>query len=111
MCSVKNMGGNMAEKCDVCDVQHAHHSEDFKKSLKNRMNRIEGQIRGINRMIQEDVYCDDILNQIAAVQSALVAAGEVLLDAHIKSCIVENIQAGKLAAVDELMLTIKKLIR
>jgi CsoR family transcriptional regulator, copper-sensing transcriptional repressor len=101
----------MAEKCDVCDVRHAHHSEDFKKGLKNRMSRIEGQVRGINRMIQEDVYCDDILNQIAAVQSALVAAGEVLLDAHIKSCIVENVQQGKLEAVDELMATIKKLIR
>lgn len=101
----------MTEKCDVCDVRHAHHSEEFKKGLRNRMNRIEGQIRGINRMIQEDVYCDDILNQIAAVQSALVAAGEILLDAHIKSCIVENIQEGKLTAVDELMATIKKLIR
>lgn len=75
------------------------------------MNRIEGQIRGINRMIQEDVYCDNILNQIAAVQSALVSAGEVLLDAHIKSCIVEQIQDGKLEAIDELMQTIKKLIR
>jgi len=101
----------MTEKCDGCSVQHAHHSAEFKKSLKNRMNRIEGQIRGINRMIQEDVYCDDILNQIAAVQSALVSAGEVLLDAHIKSCIVENVQQGKLEAVDELMITIKKLIR
>lgn len=101
----------MAEHCNVCEVRHAHHSNEFKKGMKNRMNRIEGQIRGINRLIQEDVYCDDILNQIAAVQSALVSAGEVLLDAHIKSCIVENIQAGRLEAVDELMLTIKKLIR
>jgi DNA-binding FrmR family transcriptional regulator len=101
----------MVQKCQICEVKHAHHSEEFKKGMKNRLNRIEGQIRGINRMIQEDVYCDDILNQIAAVQSALVAAGEVLLDAHIKSCIVDQIQDGKLDAVDELMITIKKLIR
>ncbi|HPR17888.1 MAG TPA: metal-sensitive transcriptional regulator [Candidatus Cloacimonadota bacterium] len=101
----------MTEKCDVCTVRHAHHSADFKDGMKNRMSRIEGQIRGISRMIQEDVYCDDILNQIAAVQNALVSAGEVLLDAHIKSCIVENIQAGRLEAVDELMVTIKRLIR
>lgn len=101
----------MEEKCEVCNVRHAHHSDVFKKDLKNRMNRIEGQIRGINRMIQEDVYCDDILNQIAAVQSALISAGEVLLDAHIKSCIVEQIREGKIEAVDELMQTIKKLIR
>ena len=52
-----------------CHVNTSHHSEEFKKSMKNRLNRIEGQIRGINRMIQEDVYCDDILNQMAAVQS------------------------------------------
>ncbi|MDO9576700.1 MAG: metal-sensitive transcriptional regulator [Candidatus Cloacimonadales bacterium] len=101
----------MAENCEVCSTRHAHHSDKFKNDLKNRMNRIEGQIRGINRMIQEDVYCDNILNQIAAVQSALVSAGEVLLDAHIKSCIVEQIQDGKLEAIDELMQTIKKLIR
>jgi len=101
----------MVQKCEVNQMQHAHHSEEFKKGMKNRMNRIEGQIRGINRMIQEDVYCDEILNQIAAVQSALISSGEVLLDAHIKSCIVENIQAGKLEAVDELMVTIKRLIR
>lgn len=101
----------MENKCEVCEVRHAHHSDEFKKGMKNRMNRIEGQIRGINRMIQEDVYCDDILNQIAAVQRALISAGEVLLDAHIKSCIVEQIQDGKLEAVNELMETIKKLIR
>lgn len=101
----------MTDNCVVCEVRHAHHSAEFKKDMKNRLNRIEGQIRGINRMIQEDVYCDDILNQIAAVQSALVSAGEALLEAHIKSCIVENIKAGKLDAVDELMVTIKRLIR
>ena len=101
----------MTDNCEVCEVRHAHHSDEFKTGMKNRLNRIEGQIRGINRMIQRDVYCDEILNQIAAVQSALVSVGEALLDAHIKSCIVENIQAGKLEAVDELMVTIKKLIR
>jgi len=79
--------------------------------MKNRLNRIEGQIRGINRMIQEDIYCDDILNQMAAIQSALVSAGEVLLEAHIKSCIVEQIRDGKVESVDELMRTIKKMIR
>jgi len=79
--------------------------------MKNRLNRIEGQVRGINRMIQEDIYCDDILNQMAAVQSALISAGEILLEAHLKSCIVEQIKQGKVEAVDELMQTIKKMIR
>ncbi len=108
---VYDKGGEMTDDCEVCDVRHAHHSDQFKNDMKNRLSRIEGQVRGINRMIQEDVYCDDILNQIAAVQNALISAGEMLLDAHIKSCIVENIQSGKLEVVDELMVTIKKLIR
>jgi CsoR family transcriptional regulator, copper-sensing transcriptional repressor len=95
----------------ACHIHTAHHSEEFKKDMKNRLNRIEGQIRGINRMIQQDVYCDNILNQMAAIQSALVSAGEVLLEAHIKSCIVEQIQNGEVEAVDELMKTIRKLIR
>ncbi len=94
-----------------CHINTSHHSEEFKGLMKNRLNRIEGQIRGINRMIQEDVYCDDILNQMAAVQSALISAGEKLLDAHIKSCVVEQIQDGRLEVLDELMTTIRKLIR
>jgi DNA-binding FrmR family transcriptional regulator len=101
----------MEDHCKVCHVRKAHHDETFKKDMKNRLNRIEGQIRGINRMIQEDVYCDDILNQMTAIQSALISAGEVLLEAHIKSCIVDQIQEGKIEAVDELMQTIKKMIR
>jgi len=101
----------MKDDCKVCDIRKAHHDDGFKNGMKNRLNRIEGQIRGINRMIQEDVYCDDILNQMTAIQSALVSAGEVLLEAHIKSCIVEQIQDGKVDAVDELMQTIKKMIR
>ena len=94
-----------------CHINTSHHSEEFKSLMKNRLNRIEGQIRGINRMIQEDVYCDDILNQMAAVQSALISAGEKLLDAHIKSCVVEQIQDGQLEVLDELMTTIRRLIR
>ena len=94
-----------------CHIDTSHHSEEFKNSMKNRLNRIEGQIRGINRMIQEDVYCDDILNQMAAVQSALISAGEKLLDAHIKSCVVEQIKDGRVEVLDELMTTIRRLIR
>ena len=100
----------MVEKSH-CHINTSHHSDEFKGLMKNRLNRIEGQIRGINRMIQEDVYCDDILNQMAAVQSALISAGEKLLDAHIKSCVVEQIQDGRLEVLDELMTTIRRLIR
>lgn len=76
-----------------------------------RLNRIEGQVRGIKRMIEEDTYCDDVLNQIAAVQSALNSVGRLLLESHMKSCVVERIEEGEIEVVDELLVTIKKLIK
>lgn len=94
-----------------CHVGKAHYSDEFKKSIQNRLSRIEGQIRGINRMIQENIYCDDVLNQLAAAQSALISVGERLLDSHIKNCVVEQIQDGRVEVVDELMISIKKMIR
>jgi DNA-binding FrmR family transcriptional regulator len=62
-------------------------------------------------MVQEDVYCDDILNQIAAVQSALKSVGKMLLEAHVQSCVVEQIQEGKTEVVKELMRTVSKLMK
>ena len=101
----------MNERCEHCNIRHAHHSEEAKNDFKNRLNRIEGQIRGINRMIGEDVYCDDILNQISAVQSALTSVSKLLLEAHMKSCVVEQIQEGKTEVIEEVMITINKLMR
>ena len=101
----------MNERCEHCNIRHAHHSEEAKKDFKNRLNRIEGQIRGVNRMIGEDVYCDDILNQISAVQSALTSVSKLLLEAHMKSCVVEQIQEGKTEVIEEVMITINKLMR
>ncbi len=89
----------------------SHHSEKLKQNLTARLNRIEGQIRGIKGMIEKDVYCDDVLNQIAAVQSALNAVGKLLLEGHLKSCVVERIQQGDHEVLDELMKTVNKLIR
>ncbi len=100
----------MKEVCESCSIRNAHHSEALKKDFTNRLHRIEGQIRGINKMINDDVYCDDILNQISAIQSALTSVSKLLLEAHLKSCVVEQIQEGKIEVIDELMKTINKLI-
>lgn len=89
----------------------ANHPDLFKKKLKNRLNRIEGQVRGISRMIENNVYCDDVLHQISAVQSALNACGRELLAAHLRSCVVEQIKAGDEKVVDELLKTLSKLMR
>lgn len=89
----------------------SHHSERQKKQLITRLNRIEGQIRGIKGLIEKDTYCDDVLNQIAAVQSALNGVGRLLLENHMKSCVVERIEQGEREVIDELLITVKKLMK
>lgn len=81
------------------------------QNLMNRLNRIEGQVRGLKVMLEDERYCVDILNQVAAVQSALNGFNKVLLSNHIHTCVVEDIKAGDEQAVDELCETIKKLMK
>lgn len=89
----------------------SHHSDKEKRNLITRLNRIEGQIRGIKGMIEKDTYCDDVLNQIAAVQSALNSVGRLLLEYHMRSCVVERLEQGESEVIDELLVTIKKLMK
>lgn len=88
-----------------------HRDDNEKKLLFNRCNRLEGQIRGIKGMIEKDAYCDDILNQIAAAQSALHGLSRVILENHMKGCLVSRIQNDELEVVDELLLTMQKLMK
>lgn len=89
----------------------SHHSDKVKSSLINRLNRIEGQVRGIKGLIEKDTYCDDVLNQIASVQAALNGVGKLLLEHHLKSCVIERIQEGDSEVLTELMTTINKLMK
>lgn len=82
----------------------------LKSGLVSRLNRVEGQIRGIKGMIEKDVYCDDVLTQIAAVQSAMNSIGKLVLENHIKGCLVEKIKGGEDEIVDELLVTIGRLL-
>ena len=93
------------------DTRKAHHPYETKKDMVNRMKRIEGQIRGITRMIEDDVYCDDILHQFMSVESAIKGVKKTLLEAHVKGCIVHQIQDGKIEVIDELITTIGKMTR
>lgn len=109
------------EKTDSCHgmnvgqdgkpIRKSHHSQEMKGNLISRLNRVEGQIRGIKGLIEKDTYCDDVLTQIAAAQSALNSVGKLLLEGHMKSCIVERIQAGEHEVVDELLVTVRKLMK
>jgi len=89
----------------------AHHSYETKNQMVKRMNRIEGQIRGITKMIENDVYCDDILHQFLSVESAIKGVKTQLLEAHMKSCVIQQIQDGEIEVVDELLQTIKKMTK
>lgn len=86
-------------------------SIDNQKSVMTRLNKVEGQIRGIKHMIEQSNYCDDIINQIEASRSALHAVQIVLLESHIKNCVVDQLQQGDTDVVDEILKTIKKLTK
>lgn len=79
------------------------------KELVNRMNRIEGQIRGIKGMIEHHVYCDDVLNQIASAQSALDGVSKLLLEKHFKACVKDRLSQGDLEVIDEVLKTVFRL--
>ena len=86
-------------------------SDAERKKLINRLSRIEGQVRGIKRMVEEDRYCTDILMQCAAVSAAVNAFNKHLLANHIKGCVVRDIQDGKDEVIDDLLETLQKLMK
>ena len=108
-----NGNNNTEVKCCCCggNVKKTERAEKDKKKLVNRLSRIEGQIRGIKKMIENDAYCNDVLIQSAAVGAAINAFNRELLSNHIYSCVVRDIREGKDEVVDELMLTLQKLIK
>ena len=91
--------------------KHTLRASDNKSKLINRLNRLEGQIRGIKSMVEEDVYCDDILIQVAAVKSALDAFSSSLFEEHLKTCVVRDIKANNPEIIEEILTTIKRLTR
>lgn len=86
-------------------------SEEERKKLINRLNRIEGQIRGIRNMVENDVYCNDILVQCAAVNAAVNAFNKELIASHIRGCVARDIREGKDEVIDELVETLQKLMK
>ncbi|MFD0710344.1 metal-sensitive transcriptional regulator [Paenibacillus sp. GCM10027626] len=98
------------ESCSTHE-RKSHHSDKTKQNLISRLNRIEGQIRGVKGLIEKDTYCDDVLNQISSIQAALNGVGKLLLEHHMKSCVVERIQEGDQEVIAELLATMNKLMK
>lgn len=103
----------MEEKKECCCCSHKtkERTEKEYKDLLNRLSRIEGQVRGIRKMVETDCYCADILVQVSAVNAALNSFNKVLLANHIRTCVAEDIREGKDETIDELVTVLQKLMR
>jgi DNA-binding FrmR family transcriptional regulator len=105
------VGAENTEDMSNCCCQKKIRNEKEIKELMNRLNRIEGQIRGIKRMLEEDAYCIDIINQVSAANCALNSFTKVILANHIKSCVAEDVKEGSEEKLDELVKTLQKLMK
>lgn len=94
----------------VCKKKKHREGEEF-RSLQNRLRRIEGQVRGLQKMLAEDAYCTDILTQVTAVQAALNAFSKELLGSHIRTCVVNDVRAGDDEVIDDLVRMIHRLMK
>ena len=97
---------------DCCHCQKTkHRSDEEQKRLTHRLNRIEGQVRGLKDMLQKDAYCPDILIQVSAVSAALNSFSKELLATHIRTCVADGIRQGDDSVIDELVTTLQKLMK
>ena len=99
------------KKCCCCSGRTKERSAEEAKKLIHRLNRIEGQIRGIRGMLEKNAYCIDILGQVSAANAALNAFGKELLAEHIRSCVAQDIREGRDETIDELVNTLQKMMK
>ncbi len=108
----KTLEATSLKTTSCCEIgKTKERSQQEYKDLIHRLNRIEGQIRGIKGMVENDAYCPDILTQVAAVNAALNSFNKVLLGNHIKSCVINDIRQGNDETVEELLKTLQKLMK
>jgi len=100
-----------AEEPSCCGGRHKKRSAEEQKALLTRLRKVEGQIRGIEKMVENDMYCPDILMQVSAATSALNSFNKVLLACHIRGCVAEDIREGKDETIDELCGVLQKLMK
>ena len=108
---IERQGRPLDEEKTCCCCKKTERSEEERRALMNRLSRIEGQVRGVKRMVEEDAYCPDILIQVSAINAALNSFNKVLLANHIRTCVAEDIREGKDETIDELVVTLQKLMK
>lgn len=98
-------------QCSECENRVKERSQEELKDLLNRLNRIEGQVRGIKNMVEKNAYCADILMQVAAATAAMNSFNKVLLANHVRTCVAENIRQGNDEVIDELIQLLQKIMK
>lgn len=88
--------------CEACKMKDKKRTDEEKKKLINRINRINGQLNGIKNMIEEDRYCEDVLIQLSAVEKSVRAISNIILDEHMHSCLITHIENGEYGIIDEI---------
>jgi DNA-binding FrmR family transcriptional regulator len=107
--TIESDGASTEKSC--CCKKHKKRDDKEYNDLMNRLSRIEGQVRGIKRMLEEDAYCPDILIQVSAINAALTSFNKVLLANHIRTCVTRDIREGKDETVEELIEVCQKVMK
>lgn len=100
----------MEKQCNCTNKKKERNEKEY-KDLLNRLKRIEGQVRGVEKMVEKDAYCVDILTQVSAITAALNSFNKVLMADHIRTCVASDIREGKDETIDELVAALQKLMR
>ena len=107
---LQGSGADAQSAPSFCE-RHKHRTDKEYKDLMNRLKRIEGQVRGVQNMLENDAYCPDIMVQVSAINCALNSFNKQLLASHIRSCVVDDIKQGKDQTIDELVQTLQKVMK
>ena len=102
------LGGDKKMENKKCCNKKTHRTENEKKLLNNRLNRIEGQIKGVKKMIGEDAYCNDVLVQLSAIENSVKSLSNLLLEKHLYTCIARDLENGKIDTIDEIVSLFKR---
>lgn len=95
-------------ECDKCCNKKTHRAEEEKKLLNNRLSRIEGQIKGVKKMISDDAYCNDVLIQLSAIENSIKSLSNQILENHLYTCIARDMENGKICTIDEIISLFKR---
>ena len=109
--SEKINSNKAAAACPACLERTKERGEEEKKDLMNRLRRIEGQVRGVQSMLENDAYCPDIMIQVSAINAALNSFNKQLMASHIKSCVAEDVRSGNDDKMNELVAVLQKLMK